>query len=81
MPYLYAIGKFPTGMLRAFHYDKQSGHLVLLNEQEIPGQGPCHLALCLSEDGKTDVVVVANYGSGSVVSFPILDNGNIGMAA
>ncbi|MCL2306510.1 MAG: lactonase family protein [Planctomycetaceae bacterium] len=80
-PYLYAIGKFPTGMLRAFHYDKRNGHLVPLCEQEIPGQGPCHLTLCLSEDGKTDVAVVANYGSGSVVSFPVLDNGTIGVAA
>jgi 6-phosphogluconolactonase len=78
-PYLYAIGKFPTGMLRAFHYDKQDGCLELLNEQEIPGHGPCHLTVCPSDAG--DAVVVANYGSGSVASFPILNGGNIGKVA
>jgi 6-phosphogluconolactonase len=74
---LYAIGKFPTGMLRTFHYDKQSGNLRLFNEREIPGQGPCHLVLCSSKNGQTDAVVVANYASGSLASFPILFNGRI----
>jgi 6-phosphogluconolactonase len=76
---LYAIGKFPTGMLRAFHYNKQDGCLELLNEQEIPGQGPCHLTICPSDAG--DAVIVANYGSGSVASFPILNDGRIGTVA
>ena len=80
-PFLYAIGKFPKGMLRAFHYGKNNGALVPINEQEIPGHGPCHLAVCPSTDGQTDAVVVANYGSGSVVSFPISDDGKIGAAA
>ena len=81
MPHLYAIGKFPAGMLRAFRYDKQSGSLALLNEQEIPGHGPCHLAFCPSEDGLTGAVVVANYGSGCAASFPIFDDGKIGAVA
>ena len=78
-PYLYAIGKFPMGMLRGFHYDPQSGSLVPINEQEIPGQGPCHLTVCQSDAG--DAVVVANYGSGSVASFPIASDGRIGPVA
>jgi len=78
-PYLYTIGKFPTGMLRGFHYDEQSGNLELLNEQEIPGHGPCHLTVCSSDAG--DAVVVANYGSGCVASFPILSDGRIGVVA
>jgi len=80
-PYLYAIGKFPTGMLRAFHYTRQTGSLELFDEREIPGHGPCHLVLCSSEDSNTDAIVVANYGSGNIVSFPILDGGKIGKVA
>jgi len=78
-PYLYAIGKFPTGMLRAFRYDKQGGSLEPINEQEIPGQGPCHLTVCRSDAG--EAVIVANYGSGSLASFPILEGGRIGPVA
>ena len=80
-PYLYAIGKFPTGMLRAFHYNKQNGCLVQFDEQGVPGHGPCHLELCPSENGQNDVVVVANYGSGNIVSFPLLADGTIGKVA
>jgi len=80
-PYLYAIGKFPTGMLRVFQYDQQNGYLVLLNEQELPGFGPCHLVVCSSGKSNADAVVVANYGSGNVVSFPILADGKIGKVA
>jgi len=78
-PYLYAIGKFPKGMVSAFHYDHQTGRLELLNEQEIPGHGPCHLTVCHSDTG--DAVVVANYGSGCLASFPISSDGKIGAVA
>jgi len=80
-PYLYAIGKFPKGMVRAFQYNQQNGHLVLLNEQELPGYGPCHLVVCSSSESNTGAVVAANYGSGNVVSFPILEDGRIGKVA
>ena len=80
-PYLYAVGEAQQGMLRAFLCNKKSGRLVPHDEKEVPGQGPCHLALCLSKDGETDAVVVANYGSGSVVSFPILGSGKVGKVA
>ena len=80
-PYLYAVGEAKQGMLRAFLCNKKSGRLVPLDEKVIPGHGPCHLALCLSKDGETDAVVVANYSSGSIVSFPILGSGKIGRVA
>ena len=80
-PYLYAVGEAQKGMLRAFLYSEKSGRLVPHDEKEVPGQGPCHLALCLSKDGETDAVVVANYSSGNVVSFPILGSGKIGKVA
>jgi len=77
-PYLYAVSETDKGMLRAFQCSKRSGRLTPLDEKETAGQWPCHLALCLSADGQTDAVVVANYTSGNVVSFPILGNGKIG---
>lgn len=81
-PRLYAVGnKGRAGMLFAFQYDPTSGKLNSLNEKEIPGRDPCHLALCISEDGKNEAVVVANYSSASVVSFPLLEDGRIGEIA
>ena len=79
-PYLYAIEESRQGILRAFLYDKMNGKLALHDEKKVPGRGPCHLVCCQSEDGET-AIVVANYGSGSVVSFPILGNGKIGNVA
>lgn len=80
-PYLYAVGESKQGMVRAFLCNKKSGRLVHLDEKELPGRGPCHLAICTSKDGETDAVVVANYGSGSVVSLPLLGSGKIGKVA
>ena len=80
-PYLYAVSETGNGKLLAFQCSKRSGRLTPLDEKEVAGQSPCHLALCLSEDGETDAVVVANYGGGNVVSFPILGSGKIGKIA
>jgi 6-phosphogluconolactonase len=80
-PYLYAIGESQRGTLQAFLCNKKSGRLVPHDEKEVPGQGPCHLTICESNDGESDVIVVANYGSGNVVSFPILGSGKIGKVA
>ena len=80
-PYLYAVSESGKGNLLAFQCSKRSGRLTPLDEKEVAGQSPCHLALCLSEDGETDAVVVANYSGGNVVSFPILGSGKIGRIA
>ena len=77
-PYLYAVSESEKGTLLAFQCSKRSGRLTPLDEKEVGGRSPCHLALCLSPDGETDAVAVANYGSANVVSFPILGNGKIG---
>lgn len=75
-PRLYAVGtKGPIGMLYSFHYDKGSGRLTPLESREIPGRDPCHLALCVDEKENLDAVVIANYSSASVLSYPILKNG------
>ena len=80
-PYLYAVSETDKGMLRAFQCNKRSGRLTPLDEKEVSGQWPCHLALCLSDDGETDAIVVSNYGGSNVVSFPILGSGKIGKIA
>jgi len=71
-----AAGK-PTGLVSAFSIDPSSGGLTLLNVQPVAerGPGPCHVAV----DTTGRMVVVANYGGGSVAAFPLLPDGQIGM--
>jgi len=77
-PYLFAISETQNGLLLSFQYDKESGQLMLLDSQSVPGAAPCHLAFCSSGKDDAGVVVIANYSSGSVVSFPVSADGKIG---
>ena len=54
------------GAVAAFAIEPQ-GQLKLLNRQHSEGRGPCHVSV----DRSGRVVLVANYGSGSVASLPI----------
>jgi 6-phosphogluconolactonase len=81
--YLYAVnevsefkGKKGEGAVSAFSIDRESGKLTLLNQQPSGGDGPCHLAV--DKTGKT--VLVANYGGGSIASFPLKSDGSVGEA-
>lgn len=60
--------------LNAFKIEKESWNLTQLNQQSSHGLNPCHISLSPSE--KT--LFTANYTSGSISSYPILKNGNIG---
>lgn len=81
-PRLYAVGgKGRSGLLYAFRYAKSSGRLTPLDEKEIPGGGPCHLAMCFSEQDDLYAVVVANYNAGNVLSFPLFESGKVGKVA
>ena len=80
-PYLYVVTETQKGMLLAFQYNKKSGQLTPLDEKETHGQLACHLAFCPSPNGADGAVVVANYSSGNILSFPILENGKMGAAA
>jgi len=79
---LYAVGEVNdfdgkrTGAVSAFALDPKSGRLTLLNQQPSDGSGPCHLAL----DSKGRCVLVANYGSGSIASLPVEQDGSLGKA-
>ncbi len=74
--YLYAVGELGqlpgAGAVSAFSVDQATGKLKLLNQLLSGGGGPCHV----STNGK--YVFAANYASGSVASFPIEDDGQLG---
>ena len=81
--FLYAVSEISlldgqtTGGVSGFAIDRSSGQLKLLNQQSSQGAGPCHLSV----DATGSVVVVANYGGGSVASLPVSADGRLGPAA
>jgi 6-phosphogluconolactonase len=81
--YLYAVnevGNFnggATGAVSAFSIDGKTGALKLLNQVPTRGAGPCYVSL----DKNGSFVLVANYDSGSIASFPVHDDGSLGTAS
>jgi 6-phosphogluconolactonase len=75
--YLFAVNETDTfqgqagGAVSAFTIEAQSGKLTLLNQQSSHGSGPCHISL----DHSGNFVFVANYNSGSVAVFPVMEKG------
>ncbi|HZE99359.1 MAG TPA: lactonase family protein [Planctomycetota bacterium] len=73
--YLYAIGEVGSfngkkgGAVSSFAIDEKSGALTLLSQQTSGGDGPCFV----TADRTGKVVLVANYGGGSVESLPVAD--------
>jgi 6-phosphogluconolactonase len=63
-----------SGAVSAFALDSTSGKLTLLNQKPSGGDGPCHLAV----DHSGRVVLVANYGGGSVETLTIEKDGRLG---
>ena len=66
-----------TGVIRAYSIDSRTGELTLLNERSSEGSGPCHVEV----DQTSRYVLLANYGSGSVASYPVQEDGSLGEAA
>lgn len=79
--FLYAVNeKVPgekNGMVSAFSIDRKTGKLTLLNQVSSGGVSPC--AISLDRTGK--YVLIANYDSGSLAVFPVLDGGRLGAAS
>jgi 6-phosphogluconolactonase len=81
--YLYAvneIGNFNgevSGAVSAFAIDAKSGSLKFLNQVPSRGAGPCYVSL----DKTGAFVLVANYDSGSIASFPAHFDGSLGTAS
>lgn len=80
--FLYAVNEvsdFPgssgrsAGGVTGFALDALSGKLTKLNSQHSGGAGPCHVVV--DKTGK--VVVVANYGGGSVASYAVNEDGSL----
>jgi len=71
--FLYAVTGSNPGEVGAFAIEPKTKKLKLLNKSSSEGNGPCHLSI--SADGS--VLLVANYGSGSVASIPINKDGSL----
>lgn len=67
----------PGGGVSAYERNHETGALTLLNSRRSHGLGPCYVAV----DPKGQLVLVANYGSGSVAALPITANGRLEAAA
>ncbi len=72
--FLYSVAEGES--VYAFAVDPASGSLTKLNHQSCGGSGPCHVSV----DATGKVVLVANYGSGSVAALPIREDGSLGEA-
>jgi 6-phosphogluconolactonase len=78
--YLYAVNEIGNfnggtgGAVSAFAIDSKTGALKFLNQVPTRGAGPCHVSL----DREGAFVLVANYDSGSIASFPVHDDGSLG---
>lgn len=81
--YLYSVSDDPVdpeqgeSTISAYKIDRETGELTLINEQPVDGSGICHV----SADPLGKFVYVANYGSGSLSSFIVSDDGSLSGAA
>ncbi|HEV7620192.1 MAG TPA: lactonase family protein, partial [Flavisolibacter sp.] len=62
------------GSVTAFSFDKESGHLSLINQQPSKGDAPCYVAV--DKTGKW--VIAGNYTSGNLSVLPIKKDGSLG---
>ena len=80
---LYAVNELesykgkPTGAVSAFAISRETGALTRLNDQPSEGGAPCYVSV----DKTGEVLLVANYASGSIVAFPIDATGALGKAS
>ena len=78
--YLYAVSELEgnaEGAVAAFSMDRRSGALKPLNTRPSGGVAPCYVVV--DQTGKA--VIVANYVTGGVSSFPIESDGRLGPMA
>lgn len=72
--FLFSVGEVGSGdgkAVTAFRLDLPSGSLEWINAVSAAGQGPCHI----NTDRSGRMVGIANYGSGSVASYRIGEDG------
>jgi len=66
-----------SGGVSAFAIDRATGKLTFLNELPSRGADPCYITI----DRTGKYVLVANYTGGSVIVYPILEDGRLGEAS
>ncbi|MFZ2656943.1 MAG: lactonase family protein [Victivallales bacterium] len=71
--FLYSVTERDPGAVSAFAINHVTKKLKLVNSSSSCGKGPCHLSV--SANG--GILLVANYGSGSVASIPIKKDGSL----
>ncbi len=71
--FLYAVNETGSGSVSSFSIDSASGTLTFLNQRSSQGASPCHLSL----DGSGRNLLVANYTGGTVVVFPVGEDGRL----
>ena len=62
------------GGVSAFNFDKKTGKLNFINEQDTKGTGPCYISI--ASDNK--YIFTANYTGGNVSALPLNNDGSIG---
>jgi 6-phosphogluconolactonase len=74
--FLYAVDETNSNVL-AFSIDKTTGKLTSIGKVSSLGSGPAHVAL----DRKDALVMVANYGGGTIAVYPRAANGTLADAS
>ena len=77
---LYAVSELEgkvNGSVASFSSDRKTGRLHPLNHVDSEGEAPCFLAV----DATGQTLVVANYMTGGVASFPVKHDGSLGPMA
>ncbi|MDA1279773.1 MAG: lactonase family protein [Chloroflexi bacterium] len=76
--HLYAVSEVSnfdgSGGVTAFAVNADTGELTQINQQSTGGPGPCHLMV----DATDSMVIVTNYGGGSIAALPINSDGSVG---
>jgi 6-phosphogluconolactonase len=77
--HLYAVSELDKvqGAIAAFGINRKTGALTVLNSESSGGEAPCYAAV----DHTGKVLIVANYVTGGVSSYPIERDGRIGRMA
>jgi 6-phosphogluconolactonase len=78
--HLYAVSELDgkeDGAVASFSMDRKTGKLTPINHVGSAGQAPCYLSI----DSSGRMVIVANYVTGGVSSYPIHKDGSIGEIA
>ncbi|WP_274364247.1 lactonase family protein [Paenibacillus thermotolerans] len=69
---VYSVSETEDGQVYAYKLDRETGEFSFLNKRTTDGAYPCHIL----QSG--DILIVANYGGGSISVYPIMEDGTVG---